>query len=42
MMPRIDMDEIMGEIFRLEWSMNHEFVHRQGVISEEIPEAQAL
>ena len=41
-MPHVDMDEIMGEIFRLEWSMNHEHIHRPGVTSDEIPEAILL
>ena len=41
-MYHVDMDEIMGEIFRLEWSMNHEYIHRPGVTSDEIPEAISL
>ena len=41
-MHHVDMDEIMGEIFRLEWSMNHENIHKPGIAFDEIPEAKAL
>ncbi len=41
-MPHIDMDEIMGEIFRLEWSMNHEHIHTPGATFDGIPEAISL
>ena len=41
-MPQTDIDEIMGEIFRLEWSMNREFVNGPGITFDEIPDAKAL